>query len=526
MKFIRNNFKKISIILVLFVLFFSSVFSVAAAEDINFNSNANQLNEARLGQKNVKEQLSRLEALLNNNDYDLAEELLADLLAIETLTEEELAHLEQLSSDLKKAKSALTEETTVANIDSDSASTELSEEELENSESPALFSTRTSSIEMSTADQAAAEDLYNRLMSSNSVSGRWNLAQELQASYPMYSKVQEAIDFAVTSNLNYAQNKHKAGDYGTAIYYYERVLGELPAGTSQTEVIENNLSLAKSKKKPIMADDLYNRLMSSNSVSGRWNLAQEFKAKFPYDSRLQKAIDFAVNSNLNYAQNKHRAGDYKTATSYYDRLLSAQESFNLSDQKIKNIKLDRDAASNGQALKSQTPSPPRVHSDKLKAVLNEGRKWIGTKMYSDGHKYMIDTYNNQPNLPRNMKMAYQYHWCDVFISFLGIETGTTDIIGSEAYVPFHMQFFMNKGQWIEDGTIKPQPGDIVFINWYVPSQPNNAVPGHLALVENVYDNHFTTIDGNIKVDGVPQVVRREVKFGERIIRGFARPQYK
>jgi len=127
-----------------------------------------------------------------------------------------------------------------------------------------------------------------------------------------------------------------------------------------------------------------------------------------------------------------------------------------------------------------------------------------------------------------MRVGYDAHWCDVFVSFIGIRTNTTHILGSEAYVPYHMKYFMNKGQWIENGSIAPKPGDIAFFNWAVTSQPNYAVPGHISIVESVHDGYFYSIDGNVFQDGIwgeGHVVRRKYVIGAGTIRGFARPTY-
>ncbi|MGB4609033.1 MAG: CHAP domain-containing protein [Saccharofermentanales bacterium] len=171
---------------------------------------------------------------------------------------------------------------------------------------------------------------------------------------------------------------------------------------------------------------------------------------------------------------------------------------------------------------------PRTGVQKLDMILDEARKWIGTNERNMGHKYIIDTFNNQPDLPRGMKVGYWDHWCDVFVSFIGIQTNTTDIIGSESYVPYHMQFFMNRGQWIEDGTITPRPGDLAFFNWDATSQPNNEIPGHISIVESVHNGYFYSIDGNMFPEewGIGYVERKQYAIGERVIRGFARPVYK
>jgi len=164
----------------------------------------------------------------------------------------------------------------------------------------------------------------------------------------------------------------------------------------------------------------------------------------------------------------------------------------------------------------------------LNLILNEARKWIGTNERNNGHHFIIDTYNNQPNLPRGTKFDYNVHWCDIFVSFIGIRTNTTHIIGSEAYVPFHMDFFRKRGQWIENGSTIPRPGDLAFFNWSVSSQPNYALPGHISIVESVHDGYFYSIDGNVFQDGewgVGYVVRRQYAIGQGEIRGFARPAY-
>jgi len=185
---------------------------------------------------------------------------------------------------------------------------------------------------------------------------------------------------------------------------------------------------------------------------------------------------------------------------------------------------------NGQEafIASRLTSPEAPLTGTLKRVLDEARKWIGVNEKNNGHYYIIDTYNNQPNLPRGMRVGYDAHWCDVFVSFIGIRTNTTHILGSEAYVPYHMNYFMNKGQWIENGSIAPRPGDIAFFNWAVSSQPNYAVPGHISIVESVHDGYFYSIDGNVFQEGVwgqGHVVRRKYITGAGTIRGFARPAY-
>ncbi|NLM20094.1 MAG: SH3 domain-containing protein [Clostridiaceae bacterium] len=177
---------------------------------------------------------------------------------------------------------------------------------------------------------------------------------------------------------------------------------------------------------------------------------------------------------------------------------------------------------------------PKTGIQKLDKVLDEARKWIGTNERNMGHKYIIDTYNKQPNLPRGYPMSYKDPWCAAFVSFIGIQTKTTDILGREVSVYYHMKFFMKKGQWIEDGTITPRPGDLVAFSWNATKQPNNDFPNHIGFVESIDNGYFYTIEGNASLVnntspedlGIDYVERKRYEIGSRVIRGFARPNYK
>ncbi|MGI6580632.1 MAG: SH3 domain-containing protein [Saccharofermentanales bacterium] len=177
---------------------------------------------------------------------------------------------------------------------------------------------------------------------------------------------------------------------------------------------------------------------------------------------------------------------------------------------------------------------PKTGIQKLDRVLDEARKWIGANEHNPEYKYIIDTYNKQPDLPRGYPLSYKDPWCAAFVSFIGIRTNTTDILGREVSVNYHIKFFMNKDQWIEDGTITPRPGDLVAFSWKAIRQPNNDFPNHIGFVESIDNGFFYTIEGNTSPVncaspedfGIDYVARKRYEIGSRVIRGFARPQYK
>ncbi len=85
----------------------------------------------------------------------------------------------------------------------------------------------------------------------------------------------------------------------------------------------------------------------------------------------------------------------------------------------------------------------------------------------------------------------------------------------------HIEIFKEKGIWIEDGSVKPEVGDVILFNWDDSTQPNDGYADHIGYVEQVYGDTIVCIEGNKgeKVD------RRTINVGWGYIRGFARPKY-
>jgi hypothetical protein len=155
-------------------------------------------------------------------------------------------------------------------------------------------------------------------------------------------------------------------------------------------------------------------------------------------------------------------------------------------------------------------------------VLNVLRGWIGYSESNGKFKEIIDTYNSHKPLARGYKLKYTDEWCDGTISAAAIKAGAVDIIGTEVGCEKHIEIFKQKGIWIEDGTVKPKPGDIILFNWDDSTQGNDGYADHIGMVEQQYGNTIICIEGNM--NGV--VGRRTINVGWGYIRGFARPKYK
>lgn len=154
-------------------------------------------------------------------------------------------------------------------------------------------------------------------------------------------------------------------------------------------------------------------------------------------------------------------------------------------------------------------------------VLNVMRSWIDYSEANGKFKQIIDLYNSHKPLARGYKVKYSDEWCDTTVSAAAIKAGIVDLIGTECGCEQHIKIFINKGIWIEDGTITPKPGDIILYNWDDATQPNDGYSDHIGYVESVSGRTITLIEGN-KGEAV---ARREIPVGWGYIRGYARPKY-
>lgn len=154
-------------------------------------------------------------------------------------------------------------------------------------------------------------------------------------------------------------------------------------------------------------------------------------------------------------------------------------------------------------------------------VLNVMRSWIGYSEANGKYIEILNVYNSHKPLARGYAIKPSDEWCDATVSAAAIKAGAVDLIGTEVGVEKHVDIFKNKGIWIEDGSIKPQAGDIIVFNWDDSSQPNDGWSDHIGYVEQVSGNTITCIEGNMS----EMVGRRTINVGWGYIRGFARPKY-
>lgn len=154
-------------------------------------------------------------------------------------------------------------------------------------------------------------------------------------------------------------------------------------------------------------------------------------------------------------------------------------------------------------------------------VLNVARGWLGYSEANGKYHEILNLYNSHKPLARNYKIKTTDAWCDCFVSACAIKAGAVDLIGTEVGCEKHIEIFKKKGIWIEDGSVRPQVGDIILFNWDDATQGNDGFADHIGFVEQQYGNTIVCIEGNYN----NAVGRRTINVGWGYIRGFARPKY-
>lgn len=159
---------------------------------------------------------------------------------------------------------------------------------------------------------------------------------------------------------------------------------------------------------------------------------------------------------------------------------------------------------------------------KASEVLNLAKSWIGLNGADGSHKSIIDIYNTQKPLPRGYKVSYKDSWCATFITALFVKLGATNLIYPECSCEDMINGMKKMGIWIEDESIAPAAGDIVFYDWQDNGKGDcTGWADHVGIVEKVNAKTVTVIEGNKS----NSVARRNVTVNQIYLRGYAKPKY-
>lgn len=139
-------------------------------------------------------------------------------------------------------------------------------------------------------------------------------------------------------------------------------------------------------------------------------------------------------------------------------------------------------------------------------------------------------YKESPAGSNNTKYGKWYGmnyepWCAMFVSWCADQIGESKAVGKFAYCPYWVDWFKERGQWL-DRSEKPRPGDIIFFS-------NGKRACHVGIVkERLGTDYVQTIEGNTSTssnDNGGAVMERKRAYGKRgsswFIMGFGRPEY-
>lgn len=156
------------------------------------------------------------------------------------------------------------------------------------------------------------------------------------------------------------------------------------------------------------------------------------------------------------------------------------------------------------------------------ALINQAKAWIGRKESDGSHKVIIDIYNGHTPRARGYKVTYTDAWCATFVSACAIATGMEDLIPLECSCNYMISGFKSAGIWIEDESVTPKPGYIIFYDWEDSgSGDNRGSSDHVGIVESVSSDKITVIEGNYS----NSVKRRTLSVNAKYIRGYGAPKY-
>lgn len=158
-------------------------------------------------------------------------------------------------------------------------------------------------------------------------------------------------------------------------------------------------------------------------------------------------------------------------------------------------------------------------------VIKLATSWIGKNEKDGSHKEIVDIYNSYSGqLPRSVKMQYDWDWCACTWSALAIALGYTDIMPIEISCGELIKRAKEKGCWEENDSYIPSPADAILYDWDDNGIGDNVGwPEHVGVVDyvNKESGYMTVIEGNYE----DAVKKRTISLNGKFIRGFITPKY-
>ncbi|GGU05096.1 CHAP domain-containing protein [Actinomadura citrea] len=186
--------------------------------------------------------------------------------------------------------------------------------------------------------------------------------------------------------------------------------------------------------------------------------------------------------------------------------------------KAKTVKAENAAA---EARREGFKVPP--HAVKPAEVIKLAQKQVGIHEGKGGetkyHKWYVSTPQAKATAKRDGGFSVKEYngaqWCNMFVSWLGAQTGVKNM-GWDAYTVQHASWFKQTDRWGHTA----KPGAVVFYDWQDGSKAGIGDIDHVGIV--VKDNGngtISTIEGN-----TDNAVQKKVRDKSQVV-GYGYPDY-
>lgn len=200
---------------------------------------------------------------------------------------------------------------------------------------------------------------------------------------------------------NMGVSSHKAKNYQLANTYYSLLLNEPMINDSIQTEVQTYYNQASKGQRLTTALDYFNLVMNAPNATSAWTRVNDYSNAFPYDQRLETAIDNAARRVLSMAVTHHKNGRYSNARTYYRPLAnSSLISQSMSDKVDELIAL----ANKNRKLLSESQ-----YSNEVKNASSSSEAWNiaieGINLYPN-HSRTQKGLNEAAN--RNLKLGRSY----------------------------------------------------------------------------------------------------------------------
>ncbi|SNS75533.1 CHAP domain-containing protein [Actinomadura mexicana] len=165
--------------------------------------------------------------------------------------------------------------------------------------------------------------------------------------------------------------------------------------------------------------------------------------------------------------------------------------------------------------------PP--HAVKPAEVIKLAQKQVGIHEGKGGetkyHKWYVSTPQAKATAKRDGGFSVKEYngaqWCNMFVSWLGAQTGVKNM-GWDAYTVQHASWFKQTDRWGHTA----KPGAVVFYDWQDGSKADIGDIDHVGIVvKDNGDGSITTIEGN-----TDNAVQKKVRDKSQVV-GYGYPDY-